>query len=84
MFRRLSLVAASAVAITTVAVAPAFAFANPGANGRAATAPGQVVASQKCFETIERQNANGQTRYSNTLGVQTAVTNCDHFWQYND
>ena len=36
------------------------------------------------MNTINKQDANGQTRYSNTLGDETAVTNCDHFWTYND
>lgn len=84
MIRRFAIITVSAAAAAVFAATPAFAFANPGASGRAATAPGQVVASQNCFNTIDRQNANGQTRYSNTLGEETAVTNCDHFWTYND
>ena len=63
---------------------PAYGYANPGAAGRAATAPGQVQAFGNCIDVIARQEANGQTRFSNTLGSETAVTNCDHFWQYND
>ncbi len=60
-----------------------YAFSNGG--GQSATAPGQAKAIANCGAVIGKQNANGQTGSSNgntndKKQLNTAVTNCDHFW----
>ncbi len=72
-----------AIASLVIVSATAFAFSNGG--GNSANAPGQAQAIANCIDTINKQNANGQTG-SNTGSandskqLNTAVTNCDHFW----
>lgn len=60
-----------------------YAFSNGG--GNSAAAPGQAKAIANCTDNINKQNANGQTGSSNgnpndKKQINTAVTNCDHFW----
>ena len=60
----------------------AFAFSNnPNGDGQ-----GQANAIANCFDTIIKQNGNGQTgdatgSANDPKQLPTAVTNCDHFWQ---
>jgi len=76
---------ASAAAVLVLGTAgSASAYTNGG--GNSANAPGQANAIENCSENIGKQNANGQTG-ANTGSdndpkqADTAVTNCDHFWQ---
>jgi hypothetical protein len=61
------------------------AFAASNGAGKSDQAPGQVVALSNCFANIIKQTANGQTGAKTGSGndkkqLDTAVTNCDHFW----
>ena len=61
----------------------ATAFSNGG--GNSAAAPGQVKAIENCIANIVKQNAAGQTGVltgsaSDSKQLNTAVTNCDNFW----
>jgi len=67
-------------------VSYAFAAANPDNNGNGSSAPGQANAGQNCGQNVNKQNANGQTGSetgspNDSKQLNTAVTNCDHFWQ---
>lgn len=61
------------------------AFADKGGVPNANAANGQANASQNCSENIVKQDANGQTG-ANTGSANdskqdnTAVTNCDGYW----
>jgi len=86
MLNRLILAFALAFVVSIGATSDAFAFANSKNQGKAAAAPGQAKAIGNCRDVIVKQNGNGQTG-SNTGNNQdpkqlnTAVTECDHFWQ---
>jgi len=61
------------------------AFAASNGSGKSNQAPGQVVAIANCYANIIKQTANGQTGAKTGSGkdkkqLDTAVTNCDHFW----
>jgi hypothetical protein len=81
---KLLFVTVLAMLLLTLGVGSALASA-PG-NTPGANAPGQANARQNCSANINKQNANGQTG-SNTGSandekqLNTAVTNCDHFWE---
>lgn len=60
-----------------------YAFTNGG--GKSGAAPGQAKAIANCVANIAKQNANGQTgantgSANDKKQLDTAVTNCDHFW----
>jgi hypothetical protein len=83
--RRILLVLAVGAIMVLSSVSYAFAYANPDNNGNAGNAPGQANAQANCFETIQEQNASGQTGAqtgspNDEKQLDTAVTNCDHFW----
>ena len=73
-----------AVAVPAMGGSSAEAFSNGG--GNSATAPGQANAIQNCINNITNQNTNGQTGLAtgnndhDNKVLNTAVTNCDHFW----
>jgi hypothetical protein len=53
--------------------------------GKSDQAPGQAVALANCVANILKQNAKGQTGAKNGNSndkkqQDTAVTNCDHYW----
>lgn len=78
--------------LSSILLATALAFPTSGAvlaasngGGKSDLAPGQVVAQTNCIENILKQIAKGQTGTKNGNGndkkqLDTAVTNCDHFW----
>lgn len=62
------------------------AVADKGGAPNANAADGQANAAQNCVKVINKQNANGQTgantgNSNDPKALDTAVTNCDHFWQ---
>jgi len=72
-----------ALALSLAGAGLAVAFSNGGGNSGAA--PGQANAQANCGDNIGKQNANGQTgantgSANDTKQLNTAVTNCDHFW----
>ncbi len=82
------IVAAVGTAVTALALSagPALGYAQPGA-GKSGSAPGQANAVANCIENILKQNANGQTgsetgSANDEKQLPTAVTNCDHFWDF--
>jgi hypothetical protein len=83
--RRILLVLAVGAIMVLSSVSYAFAYANPDNNGNAGNAPGQQQAVGNCGQNIQKQNANGQTGSqtgspNDEKQLNTAVTNCDHFW----
>jgi hypothetical protein len=78
-----SLITAS---MLTLGAGPAFGFAQPGA-GNSGNAPGQANSQANCSENIGKQNVNGQTgantgSANDEKQLDTAITNCDHFWDF--
>ncbi len=72
-----------AVAVPAMGGSSAEAFSNGG--GNSSSAPGQANAIQNCIDNIIKQNANGQVGTANgnandNKQLNTAVTDCDHFW----
>jgi len=72
-----------AVAVPALGGGSVYAFTNGG--GNSANAPGQANAIANCADNIGKQNANGQTgsdtgSANDEKQLNTAVTNCDHFW----
>ena len=73
-----------AVAVPALGGGSALAFSNGG--GNSGSAPGQANAIANCVDAIANQNANGQTGLNtgnndhDNKTLNTAVTDCDHFW----
>ncbi len=75
------LTVAALMAVMLVAGAGyAFAFANPNNQGNAFNAPGQVKASQNCFESIVKQSEKGVSAGGGPKAGVPAPTNCDKFF----
>lgn len=81
------LIGVISAAIVFASAGLAYGFAQPGA-GKSGAAPGQAKAIANCVANIAKQNGNGQTgantgSANDTKQLDTAVTNCDHFWDAN-
>lgn len=81
--KTIALVSAIALSVSVAGAGFAVAFTNGG--GNSANAPGQANAVANCLDNIAKQNANGQTgantgSANDKKQLNTAVTNCDHFW----
>ncbi len=74
-------VVALMVAMVVIGAMPAFAETNPGNNGKAANAPGQIIADNNCENTFNRQRADGNTSNGHKDPDNPWPTNCDHFYQ---
>jgi hypothetical protein len=73
------------IAFIAVALFSGGAIAASNGGGNSANAPGQANAIANCGANIAKQNANGQTgantgSANDSKQLNTAVTNCDHFW----
>lgn len=86
MEARLRMIKLTSMLVAAVLLSsPAFAASNSNTKGNSANAPGQQIALANCIANILKQNANGQTGANTGSGndkkqLDTAVTNCDHFW----
>ena len=86
MKKRICSVLAVVAVMLALEVGPAFAAENSG-NSNAINAPGQANARANCVDTGTDQGGpppgNGAKSTYNPPGpgVNTAQTNCDHFWQ---
>ncbi len=78
-----SVIALFALSVSTVAVADPFKN-DPNENA----ADGQQRQINNCVRVIDKQDTNGQTgantgNEKDPMQLNTAVTNCDHFWFFS-
>lgn len=76
---------ATVIALSFALSVPTMTFADAGGVPNDNAANGQANKASNCGENIAKQNANGQTgantgSANDSKQANTAVTNCDGFW----